>query len=65
MLAMGSSRPWQDAMEKLTGQRTMDAQGLVEYFKPLQDWLTEQNKKNNEYIGWKPSSTKSNKFIQL
>ncbi|XP_053978469.1 angiotensin-converting enzyme-like [Hylaeus anthracinus] len=54
MLELGSSKPWQDAMEKITGQRNMDTAGLLEYFKPLIDWLTEENKKTNEYIGWKP-----------
>ncbi|XP_017880117.1 angiotensin-converting enzyme isoform X3 [Ceratina calcarata] len=54
MLALGSSKPWQDAMEKITGQRNMDTTGLMEYFKPLTDWLIEENKKTNEYIGWKP-----------
>lgn len=54
MLELGSSKPWQDAMEKITGQRNIDSSGLLEYFKPLTDWLTEENKKTNEYIGWKP-----------
>ena len=54
MLELGSSKPWQDAMEEITGQRNMDTSGLLEYFKPLTDWLTEENKKTNEYIGWKP-----------
>ena len=51
MLKLGSSKPWEDAMEAITGQREMDASAIVEYFKPLNDWLTEQNK--GEYIGWK------------
>ncbi|XP_066583828.1 angiotensin-converting enzyme-like [Prorops nasuta] len=55
MLQLGSSKPWQDAMKKITGQRKMDASGLLEYFKPLQDWLTKENKKTHEYIGWKAS----------
>lgn len=50
MLKLGSSKPWQDAMEALTGQREMDASAIVEYFKPLDDWLTEQNK--GEVVGW-------------
>ncbi|OAD56126.1 Angiotensin-converting enzyme, partial [Eufriesea mexicana] len=54
MLELGSSKPWQDAMEKITGQRNMNSTGLLEYFKPLTDWLREENKKTNEYIGWKP-----------
>ncbi|KAF7991815.1 hypothetical protein HCN44_010616 [Aphidius gifuensis] len=53
MLSLGSSVPWQDAMEKITGQRQMDASGLLEYFKPLSDMLEAENLKNNEYIGWK------------
>lgn len=55
MLELGSSRPWPDAMEKITGQRKMDASGLLEYFKPLMDWLKATNAKNNEIIGWKNS----------
>lgn len=56
MLELGFSKPWQDAMEKITGQRNMDTAGLLEYFKPLTEWLTEENKKTNEYIGWKSKS---------
>lgn len=57
MLKMGSSRPWPDAMEVLTGQRDMKADGLLEYFKPLQEWLTAENQRTGEYIGWEPSGT--------
>lgn len=57
MLKMGSSKPWPDAMEALTGQREMKADGLLEYFKPLQDWLTQENQRTGEYIGWEPSKT--------
>lgn len=56
MLQMGSSHPWPDAMEVLTGQREMDAGGLLEYFRPLQKWLEEENKKNGEFIGWEAST---------
>ncbi|XP_020279207.1 angiotensin-converting enzyme-like [Pseudomyrmex gracilis] len=58
MLELGFSKPWPDAMERIAGQRQMDSAGLLEYFKPLTDWLTEENKRTNEYIGWKPSSRK-------
>lgn len=50
MLAMGASKPWPDALEAITGQRQMDASALVEYFGPLQAWLTEQNK--GKQCGW-------------
>ncbi|CAH2105253.1 unnamed protein product [Euphydryas editha] len=55
MLKMGSSKPWPDAMEALTGQREMRADGLLEYFRPLYDWLQAENQRTGEYIGWEPS----------
>ncbi|KAG6454446.1 hypothetical protein O3G_MSEX008728 [Manduca sexta] len=56
MLQMGSSRPWPDAMEAITGQRKMDASGVLEYFAPLYDWLKAENERNNEFVGWEPST---------
>ncbi|HEX7809942.1 MAG TPA: M2 family metallopeptidase [Thermoanaerobaculia bacterium] len=50
MLAMGMSRPWPDALEALTGQREMDATAVVDYFRPLVDWLGVQNK--GKQCGW-------------
>jgi len=50
MLAMGMSRPWPDALEALTGQREMDATAVVDYFRPLLDWLEIQNK--GKQCGW-------------
>ncbi|MEP6862571.1 MAG: M2 family metallopeptidase [Deltaproteobacteria bacterium] len=44
MLSLGASKPWQDALEQLTGQREMDATAILEYFAPLQKWLEDQNK---------------------
>ncbi len=43
MLELGSSRPWPDALEAITGQRQMDASAMAEYFAPLKKWLDEQN----------------------
>lgn len=50
MLAMGQSKPWQDAMRRMTGQDRIDASPMMEYFQPLLTWLKEQNK--GEKIGW-------------
>jgi len=50
MLEMGASRPWQEALEKITGARQMDASAIRAYFKPLEDWLIEQNK--GKPVGW-------------
>jgi peptidyl-dipeptidase A len=38
-LAMGASKPWQDAMEALTGDRRADASAILEYFAPLRAWM--------------------------
>ncbi len=50
MLEMGESRPWQEALEKLTGQKRMDATAIRDYFAPLQKWLDEQNR--GKPVGW-------------
>ena len=50
MLEMGESRPWQEAVGALTGEKRMDAGAILEYFAPLQKWLDEQNK--GEQLGW-------------
>jgi len=50
MLQAGSSKPWQDILFDLTGQREMDATAMLEYFAPLQTWLQEQNK--GQTCGW-------------
>ncbi|MGA8275459.1 MAG: M2 family metallopeptidase [Thermoplasmata archaeon] len=42
MLEMGSRNEWPDALEAITGERRMDARGLLEYFAPLQAWLDQQ-----------------------
>jgi peptidyl-dipeptidase A len=50
MLQLGASKPWQDALESLTGERQMDATAILDYFAPLQRWLEEQNK--GQSCGW-------------
>nr|CDG15343.1 zinc-dependent metallopeptidase-Peptidyl-dipeptidase A [Inquilinus limosus] len=50
MLEMGQSKPWPDELEAFTGERRTDASAVVEYFTPLNDWLTEQNK--GQSCGW-------------
>ena len=59
MLSMGGSRPWPEAMRAITGQDRMDATAIREYFKPLEDWLVEQNKKSGEEPGWTPGRCSS------
>ncbi|HTV24000.1 MAG TPA: M2 family metallopeptidase [Polyangiaceae bacterium] len=50
MLSLGASKPWQDALFELTGQREMDATAILDYFAPLQEWLKKQNQ--GQTCGW-------------
>jgi peptidyl-dipeptidase A len=52
MLALGQSKPWQEALETLTGEKQMDASALADYFAPLKTWLDEQNKAKGYAVGW-------------
>jgi peptidyl-dipeptidase A len=45
MLAMGTSRPWPEALKAMTGEDKMDATAIIDYFAPLKTWLDEQNAK--------------------
>ena len=50
MLSLGASEPWQDALQKLTGTRQIDASAITEYFQPLMEWLNKENK--GQQCGW-------------
>ncbi|HEY3443365.1 MAG TPA: M2 family metallopeptidase [Paludibaculum sp.] len=49
-LALGVSKPWPDALEKLAGTRQIDGGAVRAYFEPLEKWLVEQNK--GKPVGW-------------
>jgi len=61
MLKLGSSKPWFDAMEAMTGQRDVLATPLLNYFEPLRVWLEAENAKNNEFIGWEAPAKSAEK----
>ena len=50
-MAMGQSVPWQDAFENLTGTRALSGKAIVNYYKPLKEWLDIQNQ--DRVCGWK------------
>ena len=50
MMQLGSSKPWPDALEQISGTRVMSAEPLVEYFAPLLEWLRQQNE--GHPVGW-------------
>lgn len=45
MLELGSSKHWQEALAVLTGEKNVNAEALIEYFKPLHLWLIKENAK--------------------
>ena len=50
MLEMGNSKPWQEALQAMTGKNEMDATAVIDYFAPLKTWLDQQNV--NRSCGW-------------
>ena len=65
MLKLGSSIPWPEAMEKLTGSRSMSTLSLQRYFEPLTAWLKEQNLKNGDIPGWSDTEWRPSKINLL
>lgn len=45
MLELGSSKHWSIALKNFTNSSEISAEALLEYFKPLYDWLIEENSK--------------------
>ncbi|AHG87629.1 peptidase M2 peptidyl-dipeptidase A [Gemmatirosa kalamazoonensis] len=52
MLEAGQSKPWQETLYEMTGERDMDAGAMLEYFAPLKAWLDRQNA--GHPVGWTP-----------
>ena len=50
MLEMGMSRPWPEALAVLTGEESMDATAILDYFTPLKGWLDGENE--GRVCGW-------------
>lgn len=45
-------------MKILFGKNEISMNGLLAYYKPLNDWFFEQNRLNNYEIGWQRSESK-------
>uniref|UniRef100_A0A8C8J332 Angiotensin-converting enzyme n=1 Tax=Oncorhynchus tshawytscha TaxID=74940 RepID=A0A8C8J332_ONCTS len=70
VMKLGFSKPWPEAMAMITGEPIMSAKPLVQYFKPLTDWLEVENNKNGEVRGWpeydwKPPSKVESPMVEL
>ncbi|CAF1199950.1 unnamed protein product [Adineta steineri] len=53
MLAMGSSKPWSEILESLTGENKLEPQAMVDFFEPLYKWLKMENLARGYPVGWK------------
>ncbi|XP_001988363.2 angiotensin-converting enzyme [Drosophila grimshawi] len=52
IMALGSSVHYKELLRQLLGREELSLDGLLIYFKPLQDWLTLQNRVNGLEVGW-------------
>lgn len=50
LLGAGASQPWQVTLKEFTGSERMQADAVLEYFQPLNQWLIEQNQ--GQSCGW-------------
>ena len=50
MLSLGQSKEWQVALDALTGTRTLSGKSMLNYYKPLKDWLDVKNA--DRTCGW-------------
>jgi hypothetical protein len=51
-MRLGSSVPWAEALYVATGESRLNGSYIREYFRPLEDWLRNENLRTNEYVGW-------------
>eukprot|EP00094_Tigriopus_californicus_P003982 TCALIF_03835-PA protein Name:"Similar to Ance Angiotensin-converting enzyme (Drosophila melanogaster)" AED:0.12 eAED:0.12 QI:128/0.66/0.42/1/1/1/7/0/623 len=52
MISLGASKPWKEVIKHMTGSPKMDTGAFREYFRPLEKWLEEENRKNGVHVGW-------------
>jgi peptidyl-dipeptidase A len=51
-MRLGSSVPWTEALYAATGETKLNGSHIREYFRPLEDWLRNENLRTNEFVGW-------------
>lgn len=52
IMEKGASQPWQEILQEVTGEGRLDGTALREFFRPLEEWLRQENLRNNEFVGW-------------
>ncbi|XP_005183218.3 angiotensin-converting enzyme [Musca domestica] len=54
-MALGSSVPFKQVLKTILDTDELSLSGLLEYYRPLYDWLVEQNRLESNEIGWEKS----------
>ncbi|CAL1599147.1 unnamed protein product [Knipowitschia caucasica] len=52
VLQAGSSKHWEEVLLDALGTRKMNSSSLIQYFQPVLTWLQDQNKAQDETLGW-------------
>ena len=52
MLAMGKTKSWPYALEKMTGSKEMSVAPMIKYYQPLHEWLVKERCGKKYKIGW-------------
>uniref|UniRef100_A0A9L0S5M0 Angiotensin-converting enzyme n=1 Tax=Equus caballus TaxID=9796 RepID=A0A9L0S5M0_HORSE len=52
VLKLGSSKPWPEVLEKITGETKVPAKAIMTYSKLLLNWLVTENVQQGEILGW-------------
>ncbi|KAF5275952.1 hypothetical protein FQA39_LY00748 [Lamprigera yunnana] len=48
----GASMPWNEVLFQAIGESRLDGNAMREYFRPLEDWLRNENLRTQEFVGW-------------
>ena len=62
-MALGSSKPWATVIAKLLPDNPqLSADAILDYYKPMLDWLKSKNKEHKSHVGW--NATKKSEFLR-
>ena len=52
LMEKGSSLPWSETLSQAIGESRLSGAAMREYFRPLEDWLRNENLRTQEFVGW-------------
>ena len=55
-MKIGKSKHWTDTMHVLTNTTKISTSSILKYFKPLHEWLVDENKRLHNRVGWEYAS---------